>query len=383
MVQWQKIKILSYKKFTFFVMVMYFFYNIFNFNVYARNTDKKICVVGDSFAGHFAINEGSSQFDYYSFPIGQITKSENIKIFKNCILNDKYKYILFATGVNDQAKGTDIILFEKQLKEFISLAKKQNKVIFFHTYMMYRGSKGSKYTREDYDNILVRLSKIYDNVIYLDMSNLNDTYYLIADGMHYNKFFYKFLKAKLLYEIDKYEYKIDNINFDKKNKMHKLTIIGNAFNETFIKYEKNKLLRISSYEIQDMNFINENSGIKGIMNSDSKYVLFSFVPSNMSMLKLEEFELKLREYISDGLINHKVIFFYTYDNFLDMPIKNNFYTVFDYNNILIKLADEYENVNYIDMYDFTKDEKGSSYRFDLYHAFFDNLYKKMINYINH
>ena len=46
-------------------------------------------------------------------------------------------------------------------------------------------SEIKKYTIKDYDNSLRKIADEYDKVIYIDMSEYNDTRFMMADLIHY------------------------------------------------------------------------------------------------------------------------------------------------------------------------------------------------------
>ena len=136
---------------------------------------KRIAVVGDSYTGHFIEDEGVENFEPFIFPVGTINKSANIDIFNKAIESDN-NYILFCTGVNDQALSVLPGVFETTLREHVKKIERKGKYLFVHTYMDYPARQyGFTYTPNDYDEVLRNIA----NDSYLGANGSNK---LIADG---------------------------------------------------------------------------------------------------------------------------------------------------------------------------------------------------------
>ena len=108
----------------FFAIIIFF-----NYNAFADGpgeiplSSKKIAVVGDSYTGHFVEDEGVERFEAFIFPVGTISNEKNVEIFNKAIEADNH-YILFATGVNDQALSISPGAFETTLREHVKKIEK-------------------------------------------------------------------------------------------------------------------------------------------------------------------------------------------------------------------------------------------------------------------
>lgn len=318
---------------------------------------QRITVVGDSYAGHFSLNEGMDKYDYYIFPVGRINNAANKQIFETAI-NSNNRYILFATGVNDQALNTDIKEFEAELKKYIKNVSEKNKFLFFHTYMNYANQKNAqtKYHPEDYDRVYRRLAEENDNVIYIDMSGLDARRYDFGDGMHFNKFFYDTLNAKLLYYVHLIERSIFNaIGTELKNEnLKQIATAGDIAADEFFGYENKKGYIITNFADPGKTVKNNFEQIVKAITFDAQSILISLgIDDYKAQTDIRNFEDEMRRCLNEACLNYKNVFLYTSIDYA----KNEWLTISmsEYDMAISKVANEYPNVCYINLGNFTKE----------------------------
>ena len=109
-------------------------------------------------------------------------------------------------------KNYDVNVFYSYMKNYMDIAKRENKYVFLHTYMSFTGSDSvnNKCSSVNIDNVLKKISNEYANVFYIDMSNFHNGGYLLVDGKNYNVLFFQTLCAKLMYMRDN----INNIQYN-------------------------------------------------------------------------------------------------------------------------------------------------------------------------
>ena len=320
---------------------------------------KALSVVGDSFAGHFALNEGFNNLYYFIFPFPAITNEKNVEIFEECIRSDKSNFILFATGVNDLIMATRLTDFEESLVTYVKAAKKENKFVLFHTYMMEFSDKiGDTYFKtSDYDNVLRKIAENYDNAFYIDMSNLQHERYTIDDKCHYNKTFYDTLLAKCNYtmwNINEKVYRAKN-EWDLINDYSQISVTGDSYAGVFCEYEKD------NGEFTLTEFARPNTSTKLNMdlivdsfNTTAKSILLSIgVNDYRKELDPYEFYDLLRAIANVGLIRRKNIYVHTFMKYPKSVGEEKKYNLIDYDNVLKNIAYEYPNVYYIDMTEYS------------------------------
>ena len=348
--------------------------------------EKRVAVVGDSYTGHFVEDEGIDKFEPFIFPVGTINNSKNVEIFNKAIDSDS-DYILFATGVNDQALSVLPDAFESTLREHVKRIEQKNKFLFVHTYMDYKTRQsGIKYTPSDYDKILRQIAEESNNVFYIDMSGIDKNKYDMGDGLHYNKFFNDTLRCKLLYIIDKINYNLHNIETDwmKIVKSNQIAVVGDKSANLFYTYEKMKdydLINFSYYTslIESMPIIND------AVCSTAKYVVLSIGANDYEMQSDPiEFGECLRKLANKSCEAHKMVFFHSYMNY--KPETSFKTTISYYDRILREVASEYYNICYLDMHKYEdntlylSDEKNyNSVFYDVLYNIVDTFIKGAIN----
>lgn len=334
----------------------------------------RIAVVGDSYAGHFNLIEGSDRFDYFIFPVGTINNPLNIKIFEEAI-NSFDSYILFATGVNDQALNTDINIFEMVLRGYIAEIIKRNKYLIFHTYMDYPRKKigNGSFPPEEYDKVLKKLSDEFSNVFYIDMSGFNISRYDMGDGLHYNNFFYDTLKAKLLFCVDSIESTVFNKNIIKTNDFVKkqVAVAGDNVAYNFYDRENKKEFELIDYSNPRLTLLQNKDSILRAINSDVKSIFISVGSIDyLEQTNVAEFKDTLRECLNEACISHKNVFLTSsldYNMQTDLEIGLSLYDF-----AVESIADEYPNACYINMRSYQKDQE----------AYYDILYSLIGTMVN-
>ena len=313
-------------------------------------------IVGDSFAGYFLKFFKDYSFDYYNFPRPTIVDNFNVSLFLECIHNKENGFILFSTGVNDQAYNTNIAVFETVLRNLVDEAKKYNKYIFFHTYMdMYNPKKyETHFQSKDYDEVLKKIANDYKNVIYIDMKNFESRNYIQSDNMHYNKEFYESLRAKFNYEIRLIERKQYGLisDWDLINKSDEIIVTGDSYAGTFYDFEHDRDFSMNLYAIPNKTLSNNSLLILAALNTSGKYALLSISVNDFNAETIPfDFEKEVRKFANESMNNNKILFLHSYMNFPLAATKVKKYRVSEYDEILRKIANEYANVYYIDMSD--------------------------------
>ena len=345
---------------------------------------KKIAVVGDSYTGHFIEDEGTERFEPYIFPVGTISKSVNIDIFNKAIESNN-NYILFCTGVNDQALSVFPGVFETTLREHVKKIEKKGKYLFVHTYMDYPSRQyGFQYTPNDYDKILREIANDSANVFYINMSGLDKEKYNIGDGTHYNKFFNDTLKSKVLYLTDLLDANMYDslVEWIEISDGKEIAVAGDKSAYLFYKYEKDKDFEILDFSNSDFDIIGNEEKIKEALHSNAKYILLSIgVKDYEDQVNLAEFEERLRNIANVSCETHKIVLLHTYMDYItDVKYKNS---VLSYDYILRKIADEYYNFCYLDMREYQNNknlmEGGREYNSNFYDILYNNV-KTFIDY---
>lgn len=345
---------------------------------------KRIAVVGDSYTGHFIEDEGVENFEPFIFPVGTINKSVNIDIFNKAIESDN-NYILFCTGVNDQALSVLPGVFETTLREHVKKIERKGKYLFVHTYMDYPARQyGFTYTPNDYDEVLRNIANDSSNVFYINMSGIDMEKYNVGDGTHYNKFFSDTLKSKVMYlkdflDANVFDSIVKWIDISDENE---IAVAGDRFASLFCTYESDKKYKILDYSNKDYDIIGNEEKIKEALNSTAKYVLLSIGQKDYEdQVDLEEFEEKLRVLANVSCETHKMVLLHTYMDYKsDVKRKN---TILNYDYILRKVADEYYNLAYLDLREYQNNkylmDNGKEYN----NIFYDVLYRMVNTFIDY
>ena len=134
--------------------------------------------------------------------------------------NMKKKYIVFYTCNNEVKFQTDLIEYRNEYEYIHKLVEQSSVVedVFICTFFQnnvtkYVKNKEFPYGEEDYDNIIREVCNEYDDMHYIDLSEIHDNKYVLPDGHMgyvYNK--------KALTKVMRYIYKFDQLKKQKANK---------------------------------------------------------------------------------------------------------------------------------------------------------------------
>ena len=354
-------------------------------NIVIDKTKKKIAVIGDNYAKEFEKNIGYNNFDYYIYNLDKnIYDPENVTKTFMALENKDYNFALLSLGALSTLKKYDENSFQTYMKNYMDIAKRENKYIFVHTYMNFANSdlESNACTSFDLDKVLKKISDEYPNVFYIDMHNLVNGGYLLADGKNYNTLFFQTLCAKLMYLVDNINRVQYNILSDwiKTNNGSVLAVAGDSYAGTFARFEKDKKYQLMEFTKSGKTIGQNKNLIDTAMDSVAKYVLIATsVNDYEKQSKLNSFEYNLRRYINHALLNHKIVFLHTYMKY-SAAIKRDV-SIKDYDDIIIKLALEYENTIYIDMHEYEKKEYEMPDKRHYDKVFNDVLYDKIDKWI--
>lgn len=354
-------------------------------NIVIDKTKKKIAVVGDNFAKNFEKTIGYNNFAYYVYnDKNNIYDMENVTKTFMAIENPEYNFVLFSLGAYTTLKNYDSNAFYTYMKNYMDIAKREKKYVFLHTYMSFTGSnlENNQCTSLELDKLIKKLANDYANVFYIDMSNMNNGGYLLADGKNYNELFFQTLCAKLMYlrdNINRVQYNIQS-DWIKTNNGNVIAVAGDSYAGTFVRFEKEKKYNIMEFAKSGKTIGQNKQLIDTAMDSVAKYVMISTsVNDYEKQTTLKSFEYNLRRYINHALLNHKIVFLHTYMKY-SAAIKRDV-GIKDYDDIIKKLAAEYDNTIYIDMHDYEKKEYEMSDKKHYDKEFNDALYDKIDKWI--
>ena len=163
-------------------------------------------IIGDSY-GENLYNYSVNNFNHKRLRYAKAghTVLENYDLYMEALESDA-PIILYSFSVNDHVRGTDLKTFKEKTEELFFNALIRNKIIVVHTFMDYYDAEnvynlvdenGEKVIRnkiENYDYVLEKSAKGFENVIYIDCKDLQTNKYRHPDGIHYKYNFYnKFL----------------------------------------------------------------------------------------------------------------------------------------------------------------------------------------------
>ncbi len=354
-------------------------------NIVLDKSKKQIAVVGDNFAKNFEKNIGYNNFAYYIYnDSDNIYDVENVTKTFMALEKVDYNYILFTFGSASTLKNYDESAFYSYMKNYLDIARREKKYVFLHTYMSFTGSNSekNKCSSTSLDSVLKNLADEYENAFYIDMSNFSKGGYLLADGKNYNALFFQTLCAKLMYmcdSINEVQYKIMSDWMLTANS-NVLAVAGDSYAGTFARFEKDKKYNILEFAKSGQTIGQNKDLINQSIDSIAKYVLISTsVNDYEKQSTLNSFEYNLRGFINHALLNHKIVFLHTYMKY-SAAVKRTI-DIKDYDDIIKKLAAEYENTIYIDMHDYEKEEYQMPDKKHYDKAFNDALYDRIDKWI--
>lgn len=339
-------------------------------------SNQRVAIVGDSYAGFFSKSVENENYEYFIFPVGTIYNPLNQKVFEQAINSDN-NYILFATGVNDQALNTELAIFEQELRRYAEEISAKKKYLFFHSYMDYPNKKEGSGSQPPsaYDKILKKLADEYENVMYIDMSYFASTKHGFGDGLHYDKFFYETLSAKLqfyVYSIDRTVFKTLPTTINEVNK-RQIAVAGDITAFEFFSYENKKEYVITNFSSPALLLSQSKDFVFRAINYDAQSV---FITAGLSDYELqtdiEEFKDTLREYLNEASLKHKNIFLYAsldYTTNKGLPIESSLYDM-----AIEDVANEYVNACFINLRNYSKEVPQI---YDMIYSLMDTMIKNI------
>jgi hypothetical protein len=353
---------------------------VFAARVFAEEPGKmeypRVAVVGDSYAGYFNHAIGYEGYEYFIFPVGTIYKLENKEVFERAINSDN-NYILFATGVNDQALNTNLDVFEAELRKRVEEIKAKKKYLFLHSYMDYPHKKegdGSN-SPDEYDKIFKKLADEYDNVIYIDMSYFAKTNHGFGDGLHYDKFFYETLNSKLkfyVHSIERTVFKTTGALISEENK-RKIAVAGDFAADEFLSFENKKNYVMANFTSPMLLLSQSKDKVFNAINYEAQSVFITLGLNDYeSQTDLDEFKDTLRQCLNEASKKFKNVFLYAsldYDENKGLPFNSSLY-----DKAIEDVANEYSNACFIDLKNYRKE---SPQIYDTLYSLLDNMIKRI------
>ena len=111
----------------------------------------------------------------------------------------------------------------------------------------------------------------------------------------------------------------------------------------------------------------------------------NLILETINMIKLQNFDIRtvtltvsLRDCISEALKHNKIVFMHSYVEYPSSIALNKKFSIKTYDNIIKRLANETENVYYIDMHDCQGIEYSISDNIHYGRMFYDILYSRMM-----
>ena len=298
-----------------------------------------------------------NRFDFYTYKGEFIFDKDNVKTTFDIL--EHYTYAMFLVGADPYLASLDKEIIYEYMKNFLDVAKNNGNFVFLPSYMDFKNSRSKENltTSIDIDNIFRKLANDYANVYYIDMQNFSNNGSMLYDKMNYNVLFHQTLCSKIVYlvdSIDKAFYKISSENISKLN-ANVIAVAGDSYAGTFVRFEKSKNYNLLEFAKSGRTIGKNRDLIDASIETKAKFILISTGVNDFeNQTTLNAFENNLRRHINHAMINHRIVFLHTYMNY--GAAKKRTIKIADYDNILRKLADEYENVLYIDMRDLEKDE---------------------------
>lgn len=338
----------------------------------------KIAVLGDGYARQFEQNIGYNRFDFYFYEGNSIFERENVQ--QTFDVMEHYTYSTFVIGAEPYLLSIDKKIIEQYMRNYIEVAKNNGNFVFLSTYMDFKDSRieGNLTKSTDIDDVLKKISNEYANVFYIDMKNFSNNGSLLYDRMNYNPLYHQTLCAKIVYMVDSIDKEFYHKNSDwmSKTNGNVIAVAGDSYAGTFVRFEKDKGYNLLEFA-KDGRTIGLNKDlIDAAIETIAKYILISTSVNDFEkQTTLNSFEMNMRRHINHALINHKIVFLHTYMDYA--AARKRTIKIEDYDKILKKLADEYENTLYVDMHDFAKVEFQMPDKRHYDQIFNDILYNKI------
>ena len=151
---------------------------------------------------------------------------------------------------------------------------------------------------------------------------------------------------------------IVNINKTKPLNYNSIALTGDSYaSYLYNRLNGNLDCALESYFAAGQTIIENKELMLSAMKSSSKYVIISIgVNDHFKSTNLQLFHDTLDEIIKEGVKNNKIIFTHS---FLEYPISKHFismHTTHDYDNIIHAISDNYNEVTYININEYSKDK---------------------------
>lgn len=162
----------------------------------------EIVIAGDSYTQHFLKDIGDRRKEFIEYSHEGTTICQNkTKLFE--AVNSPHKYLFLCISVNDHLQKNSPAIFEIYLRALLNKSVETGKIVFLHTYMKYPASAMAQktFTVDMYDDVLRKMAEDYNNVYYIDLSDINVPESFLEDGVHCNSSFNNELYRRLISNI--------------------------------------------------------------------------------------------------------------------------------------------------------------------------------------
>ena len=133
-----------------------------------------------------------------------------------------------------------------------------------------------------------------------------------------------------------------------------IAVAGDSYAGTFVHFEKDKKYNLVEFAHDGYTISQNTRLINSAIDSEAKYILISTSVNDFEkQTKRETFEDKMREFLNHALLNHKIVFLHSYMYY--GAAKTNDIKIREYDDIIRKLAEEYQNTIYIDMHEYEQE----------------------------
>ena len=162
----------------------------------------------------------------------------------------------------------------------------------------------------------------------------------------------------------------------------RIVVTGDSFAGKFCDFEQNKDLTVVPYA-RAGHTIDQNKIIMAqALNFDETNVLISIgVNDQFYQTPPYRFEYVMRTLLNISLFNRKTVFLHSYLRYFSNDYNKRWFSAEEYDSIIKKLCDEYDNAYYIDVKDLELPSYISDDNIHYNMQFYDELYKRLINLI--
>lgn len=169
------------------------------------NVVGNMLVTGDSYGGFFVSflkSHHGYNIDKNSYCRPQKTVIENYEIYQLAFIANCENVVL-SIGFNDFIKQTDLNDFHHYVDLLVKRAEMYGKRLILHSFLSVpfvddKDTSKYKNTFEDYDTELRIIASKYDNVEYIDITDIQgNPEFLLDDAIHYNEKMYLILYDRI------------------------------------------------------------------------------------------------------------------------------------------------------------------------------------------